>query len=99
MGRAGLWTRRVIAAVVVLVVIWFVASFAYVIWKEPLGGSILLLLLGLLGGLLFFFWITLRAFGGLIRFLVRPTEPKTPGLGAEYEAMVRAQSGRRWRKQ
>jgi len=90
--RAIFFARRAVAALIVLAIIWVVGSVAYVVVKEPLGGSILLLLLALIGGLLFLLWAVYKVFSGIVRFVAGPsTQARTQGLGANYEEMVRAQ--------
>src|SRR5438105_15809227 len=92
--RAIFFARRAVAALIVLAIIWVVGSVAYVVVKEPLGGSILLLLLALMGGLLFLLWAVYKVFSGIVQFVAGPsTQARTQGLGAKanYEEMVRAQ--------
>ena len=90
--RAIFFARRAVAALIVLAIIWVVGSVAYVVVKEPLGGSILLLLLALMGGLLFLLWAVYKVFSGIVRFVAgSSTQARTQGLGANYEEMVRAQ--------
>jgi hypothetical protein len=101
MRRTLFYARRTVAALLVIVGLWFAASFVYVVWTEPLGGGALILLLALLGGFLFLVWMVFKIFGGIIRFVAGPPrrDERVQGLGADYEQMVTASPhGRRWRR-
>jgi hypothetical protein len=99
MRRTLFYLRRTLAAVLALVVIGFVAIVVVAAVKEPLGGSILILLLALLGGLLFLCWLAFRTLGRVIRFVAGPSRRgQTSGLGSDYEQMVRAQARRGWHR-
>ena len=99
MGRTFFYARRVVAALIVLLVIWVVASIIYVAVAEPISGPILVLFLAFLGGLLFLFWAFWRVVSGVVRFVAGPSRhDRWSGLGSEYEQMVRAQQRGRWRR-
>jgi hypothetical protein len=64
--------------------------------EEPLGGSILVLLLIALAGLLLLVWSLFKGFGGLVRLVAGPSMKARPGgLGSDYELMIQAQRGGR----
>ena len=94
MRRAFFYARRTMALLLVLVVLAFVASLVYAIIEEPLGGSVLVLLLALLGGFLFLLWLVFRILGGIVRLIAGPRRKARGGLGAEYEDIVRSQDRR-----
>jgi hypothetical protein len=97
MRRAFFYARRTAAVLLVVFVALVVAMLVYAVVKEPLGGSILVLVLALFGGLLFLLWNVFRIFGRLILFVAGPSRrEQSRGLGSEYEQMVRARTQRGW---
>lgn len=99
MRRAFFYARRTVAVILVIIVVLFAIGFVLAARQDPLGGGLLILMLGLVGGFVFLVWATFKMIGGVVRFVAGPPRrQESRGLGADYEDMIQAQTSRRWRR-